>query len=125
MRHPCHVLISEVLFFQKVVNSVFGISIAICVLGIVVGLIFRFAAILRLMLPLLYALVVGFFFPVWANTHQALSMGILYVLLGLCAISWVITLIRKIREKRAERAYERIEEEMLLEELKRWQGITE
>lgn len=108
----------------KVMNRMFGISIVICIAGVVIGLIFRFAAVLRLGLPLLYALVVGFFFPVWANTHQALSMGILYGLLALTALSWVVSLIRKIREIRAERAYERIEEEMLLEELKHKQGIA-
>ncbi|PWM29331.1 MAG: hypothetical protein DBX40_00240 [Clostridiales bacterium] len=103
----------------------FAISIAVCIVGVVLGLIFRLVAMLRLSVPLLYALVVGFFFPVWANTHQALSMSILYGLLGLCVLSWILTLIRKIRCYRMQREYERIEEERLLAELLRKQGIAD
>ncbi len=102
----------------------FGISAVICIAGIVIGLIFRFAAVARLSVPLLYILIVSFFFPLWAHEHQALAMGILHALLTLCILSWIITLIRKLRELRSRRAYERMEAEAALEELKGRQGIA-
>ena len=99
----------------------FGIG---CI-GIVAGILFRLAAILRLGVPLLYTLVMAFIFPLWAHEHQALSMAILYALLALCALSWIVTIIRKICDRRAERACERLEAEMIIEQLKAKQGIAE
>ena len=102
----------------------FLISIGICVAVVFAGLLFRLAALLRLGIPLLYTLAMAFVFPMWAHEHQALSMGILYVLLTLCAFSWLASLIRRLSSYRAERACERMEAEMLIEELKRKQGIA-
>ena len=57
---------------------------------------FRLAAVFRLTIPLLYALIVPTLFHDWFYSHQALAEGIWYVLLGLVLLSWVISLIRKI-----------------------------
>ena len=48
--------------------------------------------------PLLYgALVITVFRP-WYLAHTALADGIFLVLVGLAALSWVVTLIRAVRE---------------------------
>ena len=53
---------------------------------------------LRLSVPLLYgALVITVFRP-WYLTHTALADGIFFVLVGLVALSWVVSLIRVVRE---------------------------
>ena len=103
----------------------FAVSIVMCIAGVALGLAFRLATALRLSAPLLYALVVAFFFPNWAHENQTLSMLILYALLGLCVLSWGISLIRKIQDRQHRRAYERLETEMLIDELKRKQGIAD
>lgn len=53
---------------------------------------------LRLSVPLLYgALVITVFRP-WYLAHTALADGIFFVLVGLAALSWVVMLIRAVRE---------------------------
>jgi len=62
------------------------------------GGIVRLAQVLRLSAPLLYgALVITVFRP-WYLTHTALADGIFFVLVGLVALSWVVSLIRVVRE---------------------------
>ena len=62
------------------------------------GGIVRLAQVLRLSAPLLYgALVITVFRP-WYLAHTALADGIFLVLVGLAALSWVVTLIRAVRE---------------------------
>ena len=56
------------------------------------------AAVLSLGLALLYgALVITVFRP-WYLAHTALADGIFLVLVGLAALSWVVTLVRVVRE---------------------------
>lgn len=62
------------------------------------GGIVRLAQAMRLSVPLLYgALVITVFRP-WYLTHTALADGIFFVLVGLVALSWVVSLIRVVRE---------------------------
>ena len=62
------------------------------------GGIVRLAQALRLSVPLLYgALVITVYRP-WYLAHTALADGIFVVLVGLAALSWVASLIRKVRE---------------------------
>ena len=62
------------------------------------GGIVRLAQALRLSVPLLYgALVITVFRP-WYLAHTALADGIFLVLVGLAALSWVVTLVRVVRE---------------------------
>ena len=62
------------------------------------GGIVRLAQALRLSVPLLYgALVITVFRP-WYLAHTALADGIFFVLVGLVALSWVVSLIRVVRE---------------------------
>ena len=52
----------------------------------------------HLSVPLLYgALVITVFRP-WYLAHTALADGIFFALVGLAALSWVVTLIRAVRE---------------------------
>ena len=62
------------------------------------GGIVRLAQALWLSVPLLYgALVITVFRP-WYLAHTVLADDIFFVLLGLVAPSWVVSLIRKVRE---------------------------
>lgn len=100
----------------------FMISIVLCVFVFVVGILFRVAGALRLSVPLLYCFIVAFFMPGWSTRNPELSMGILYGLIGLVVLSWVITLIRKIGEYRAQKEIEQWEAEEALDELVTKQG---
>ena len=62
------------------------------------GGIIRLAQALRLSVPLLYgALVITVYRP-WYLAHTALADGIFVVLVGLAALSWVVSLIRVVRK---------------------------
>lgn len=61
-------------------------------------LLIRAMAALRLTVPALYALLVPILFPDWYYTHEALGDGIFFVLLGIVALSWIVTIVRKVRE---------------------------
>lgn len=66
-------------------------------LALLVGIIYL-AQTLRLSVPLLYgALVITVFHP-WYLAHTALADGIFFALVGLAALSWVVTLVRVVRE---------------------------
>lgn len=54
----------------------------------------------RLIVPLLYAAVVAFFFPIWAEAHTVLSFGILGLLILFVAVSWLWPVFSRIREER-------------------------
>ena len=70
------------------------LSLGLALLGEIIYL----AQTLRLSVPLLYgALVITVFRP-WYLTHTALADGIFFALVGLVALSWVVTLIRAVRE---------------------------
>ena len=70
------------------------LSLELALLGGVI----RLAQVLRLSAPLLYgALVITVFRP-WYLAHTALADGIFFVLVGLAALSWVVTLMRVVRE---------------------------
>ena len=62
------------------------------------GRVTRVGQVLTHSVPLLYgALVITVFRP-WYLVHTALADGIFLVLVGLAALSWVVTLIRAVRE---------------------------
>ena len=69
---------------------------------------FRLALKLRLGIPMLYALLMLTAFHGWYQAHTALADGIFFALVGLAALSWVVTLLRRLwgaledwREERA------------------------
>ena len=70
------------------------LSLGLALLGGIICL----AQTLRLSVPRLYgALVITVFRP-WYLAHIALADGIFFALVGLVALSWVVTLIRAVRE---------------------------
>jgi hypothetical protein len=60
-------------------------------------LVIRYAGVLRLTIPLLYALVMPTVFHSWFYAHYTLANGIWYGMLGLVALSWVVTIVRRLR----------------------------
>ena len=71
-------------------------------------ILFRLALKLRLGIPMLYALLMLTAFHGWYQAHTALADGIFFALVGLAALSWVVTLLRRLwdlledwREERA------------------------
>ena len=62
------------------------------------GGIVRLAQALRLSVPLLCGSLVITVFRPWCLAHTALADGIFLVLVGLAALSWVVTLMCVVRE---------------------------
>jgi len=85
---------------------------------IVLSIIFRVAAVFRLTIPLLYALIAPTLFYGWFHANQALAEGIGYGLIGLTVLSWIFTFVRKVREWLDRRCDDKIAEEMFLRRLK-------
>ena len=69
------------------------LSLGLALLGGVI----RLAQVLGLSVPLLYGALVITVFRTWYLVHTALADGIFLVLVGLAALSWVVTLIRAVR----------------------------
>ena len=61
------------------------------------ALMLRAISLLRLTIPLGYAVVVSLCFGEWYHAHEVLGDGIFFALLGVVALSWVISIVRKIR----------------------------
>ena len=59
-------------------------------------LLLRLALKLRLGIPLLYSLLMLTIFNGWYQAHAALADGILFAMVGVAALSWVVTLARKL-----------------------------
>ena len=57
-------------------------------------ILFRLALKLRLGIPVLYAVLMLTAFHGWYQAHVALADGIFFALIGLAALSWVVTLLR-------------------------------
>ena len=71
-------------------------------------ILFRLALKLRLGVPMLYALLAPTVFHGWYQAHTTLADGIFFALVALVALSWVVTLLRRLwdlledwREERA------------------------
>lgn len=74
--------------------------IALCLLISIwfLALMLRLVSLLRLAIPLGYAVVVSLCFGEWYHAHEALGDGIFFALLGLVALSWIVSIMRKIWE---------------------------
>ena len=72
--------------------------IALCVLISIwfLVLLLRLVSLLRLTIPLGYAVVVSLCFGEWYHAHEALGDSVFFALLGLVVFSWVISITRKI-----------------------------
>lgn len=72
-------------------------TLILFILILFLSILFRVAGFPRLTIPLLYALLLPILFGDWYHSHELVGNGIFFFLLGLVALSWVISLIRKIR----------------------------
>ena len=63
------------------------------------GGIVRLTQALRSSVPMLYGVLVITLFRPWYLAHTALADGIFFVLVGLVVLSWMVSLIRVVREK--------------------------
>lgn len=80
------------------------------ILGLVMAVlsaVLRLAAIFRLAIPLVYALVVPTVFHEWYYTNQALAEGIWYGMLAAVVLSWLVSLVKKLLAIRRRRKEER------------------
>ncbi len=71
-------------------------------------ILFRLAVKLRLGIPMFYAVLMLTVFHGWYQAHIALADSVFFALVGLAALSWVVTLLRRLwgvledwREERA------------------------
>ena len=73
--------------------------IALCLLVSIwfFAMLLRLVSLLRLTIPLGYAVVVSLCFGEWYHAHEVLGDGIFFALLGLVTLSWMISIVRKIR----------------------------
>ena len=62
---------------------------------ILLPILFRLALKLRLGIPMLYAVLMLTAFHGWYQAHTALADGIFFAMIGLAALSWVVTLLRR------------------------------
>ncbi len=63
---------------------------------ILLSIVFRLAAVFRLTIPLVYALIVPTIFHEWYYANQTLANVIWYALLAVVVLSWVVSLVRKV-----------------------------
>jgi len=84
---------------HKLQKEAWNMMYAFLMLGMMLlGGIVRLAQALRLSVPLLCGLLVITVFRPWYLAHTALADGIFLVLVGLAALSWVVTLMCVVRE---------------------------
>ena len=65
---------------------------------VLLPILLRLALKLRLGIPMLYAALTLTVFHGWYRAHTALADGIFFALIGLAALSWVVTLLRHISD---------------------------
>ena len=76
-------------------------------------ILFRLALKLRLGIPMLYAVLMLTAFHGWYQAHTALADGIFFALIGLTALSWVVTLLRRLWDLLADWRDERAMADLL------------
>ncbi len=94
------------------------LSLGIGAFVVLLSIALRVAAAFGLTLPLLYGLLAPTLFHEWFYAHYDLANGIGYALLALTALSWILALIRRIRQIRAGRAEEQLSDEFLLRRIR-------
>ena len=85
---------------------------------LILSILFRLAAVFRLTIPLLYALVVPTLLSDWYYAHYTLANVIWYILLAVTVLSWVYSLVRKISAIMERRRREKEKEEILIQRVR-------
>ena len=75
------------------------IPLFVLLLMVLLNVIFRFASLFRLTVPVLYAIIVPVFFPDWLHENETLVTVVFFVLVGLVVVSWIVTIRKKIRSR--------------------------
>jgi hypothetical protein len=101
------------------------ISLGIGAIVALVSLVLRLAAFFRLTIPLLYALLAPTLLSKWFYANYDLAYYIGYALVGLTALSWIISLIRKIQEIRADRLEEQLSMDILRRRIRESDDVDE
>lgn len=82
------------------------ISLSLMLVLFILSFVFRVAGKLRLTLPLICLLLFSTVLNKWASENETLSFIILFALLGLTALSWVVSLVKAIQRRRDEKYFE-------------------
>ena len=90
---------------------------------VIVSVVLRISSALGLSVPLAYGIIAPTLFYDWFHTHQQLAEGIGWALITLVAISWIVSLIRKIADAVDRRRDAEIEDMILLHRIKNGQPI--
>ena len=90
---------------------------------VIVSVVLRISSALGLSVPLMYGIIAPTLFYDWFHTHQQLAEGIGWALIALVAISWIVSLIRKIADAVDRRRDAEIEDMILLHRIKNGQPI--
>ena len=85
---------------------------------LILSILFRLAAVFRLTIPLLYALVVPTILSDWYYAHYTLANVIWYILLAVTVLSWVYSLARKLFPIIGQRRHEKAKEEILIQRVR-------
>ena len=85
---------------------------------LLLSIVFRLAAVFRLTIPLLYALVVPTLFSDWYYSHYTLANVIWYILMAVTVLSWVYSLVRKLSAIMERRRHEKAKEEILIQRVR-------
>jgi RsiW-degrading membrane proteinase PrsW (M82 family) len=80
----------------------FYIPLFMLLLMVILNVVFRFASLFRLTIPVLYAVIVPVFFPDWLHENETLATVIWFVLIGLVILSWVVTIRKRIRLRHSQ-----------------------
>ena len=81
---------------------------------VLLPILIRVAIKLRLGIPMLYALLMLTMFHSWYQANSTLADGIFFALIGLAALSWVVTLLRRLWELLEDWRDERAAAELLV-----------
>ena len=88
-------------------------------------ILFCLALKLRLGVPMLYAALMLTAFHGWYQANTALADGIFFVLVGLAALSWVVTLLRRLWELLEDWREERAMAELLAYRVRQARAASE
>ncbi len=94
-----------------------------CLIGLLLGMIFKVPKLLGLGLPILYSLIV-MWIPGWSTAHPFLVNGIFYGLIAFALLPWLIGMIESIHDHRIRKRIERQRIARIIEQLKQKQGIA-
>ena len=80
-----------------------GVSIALLIVAVFFRILFKFAAVLRLSIPLAYTFVISMFLSDWYQQNTFLAEAVFYIMLALVVLSWVVTIRKKLRLRKQQK----------------------